>query len=65
MPDPGEYLSYGRAQAIAVTTYHGVFNSNPRIDNAQTVVLDDAHAGEGAVAGLWSVTAKRQRGHPV
>ena len=38
----GEFLSYNRAQAVAVTTYHGAFNSNPRIDNA--------HAAEGAVA---------------
>ena len=51
---PGDFRSYNRAQAVAVTTYHGVFNSNPRIDAAQTLVLDDAHAGEGA-----------QRGHPV
>ena len=51
-----------RAQAVAVTTYHGVFNSNPRIDAAQTLVLDDAHAGEGAVADLWPVTAKRSEG---
>ena len=59
---PGDFRSYNRAQAVAVTTYHGVFNSNPRIDAAQTLVLDDAHAGEGAVADLWPVTAKRSEG---
>jgi hypothetical protein len=39
-----------------------VFNTNPRIDSPQTLVLDDAHAGEAAVADLWSVTAARADG---
>jgi DEAD/DEAH box helicase len=60
--DAADYLAYNRGQAIAVTTYHGIFNTNPRIDAAQTMVLDDAHAGEGAVADLWSVTAERDEG---
>jgi Helicase C-terminal domain/Type III restriction enzyme, res subunit len=58
----GDFLAFNRAQAVAITTYHGVFNSNPRIDAAQTLVLDDAHAGEAAVADLWSVTAERGEG---
>lgn len=56
--DPGEFLAYQRAQKVAITTYHGVFNSNPRID-AQALVLDDAHAAEGPVASLWSIEAIR------
>jgi hypothetical protein len=60
--DPSEFMAYNRAQAIAVTTYNGVFNSNPRIDAAQTLILDDSHAGEGAVADLWSVAAGRTAG---
>lgn len=60
--DPGDFMAYSRGQAIAITTYHGLFNSKPRIDGAQTLVLDDAHAGEGAVANLWSVTALRTDG---
>lgn len=56
--DAGEFLAFQRAQKIAITTYHGVFNTNPRIE-AQALVLDDAHAAEGAVADLWSVEAHR------
>jgi len=37
---------------LAVAGYSQVFNSNPRLDSAQTLILDDAHAGEDAVAGV-------------
>jgi hypothetical protein len=56
--DRADYTAFMRANAIAITNYHSVFNSNPAIE-AQTLVLDDAHAGEGAVADLWSVAAER------
>jgi hypothetical protein len=48
-----------RGRAVAISTYHAVFNSNPRLDSAQTLVLDDAHAGEEPVASLWSISAPR------
>jgi Helicase C-terminal domain len=60
--DRADYTAFMRANAIAITNYHSVFNSNPAIE-AQTLVLDDAHAGEGAVADLWSVAA--ERGEPL
>jgi hypothetical protein len=60
--DRAGYTAFMRANAIAITNYHSVFNSNPAIE-AQTLVLDDAHAGEGAVADLWSVSA--ERGEPL
>ena len=53
-----DFTAFQRAQKIAITTYHGVFNINPRIE-AQALVLDDAHAAEGPVANLWSVEAER------
>jgi Helicase C-terminal domain len=54
-----DFSRFLRARAVAVSTYHAVFNSNPRLDSAQTLVLDDAHAGEGPVADLWSIRATR------
>jgi hypothetical protein len=60
--DRADYTAFIRANAIAITNYHGVFNSNPAIE-AHTLVLDDAHAGEGAVADLWAVNA--ERGEPL
>jgi hypothetical protein len=35
-----------RGEVLAVAGYSQVFNSNPRLDSAQTLILDDAHAGE-------------------
>ena len=52
-------LRYTNAQAIAVTTYWSIFNSNPPLSDAQVLILDDAHAAEGAVAGPWSITIER------
>lgn len=49
-----DYTAFMRANAIAITNYHSAFDSDPAIE-AQTLVLDDAHAGEAAVADLWSV----------
>jgi hypothetical protein len=56
--DAAAFTAFQRAQKVAITTYSGVFNVNPRVE-AQTLVLDDAHAAEGPVANLWSVEAKR------
>ncbi len=50
---------YRSAKAVAVTTYAHVFNSNPAIDDAELLVLDDAHAAADSVASPWSLMVKR------
>jgi hypothetical protein len=50
--------AFESGNAVAITNYHHIFNSSPKIE-AQTLILDDAHAGEPAVAGRWSIEAKR------
>ncbi len=52
--------SYEAGDSIAVTTYSTIFNSNPKIGDAQTIVFDDAHAAENYVAGVWSITIERE-----
>lgn len=47
-----EYLS---GKAIAISTYSGLFNTNPKLNDAKVIILDDAHAGENYIASLWSV----------
>ncbi len=59
--DVADFTAFQRAQKVAITTYNGVFNIRPRIE-AQTLVLDDAHAAEGPVANHWSVEAPRGGG---
>ncbi|MDH6700445.1 DEAD/DEAH box helicase [Streptomyces sp. MAA16] len=50
---------YTSANAIAVSVYSHVFNANPALDDAQMLLLDDAHAAEGYVAGPWSLEISR------
>ncbi|WP_413115327.1 DEAD/DEAH box helicase [Streptomyces sp. CY1] len=50
---------YTSANAIAVSVYSHVFNANPALDDAQLLLLDDAHAAEGYVAGPWSLEVSR------
>jgi hypothetical protein len=50
---------YRSAHVIAVSTYSGIFNTNPEFSNAQTIVLDDAHGGESYISALWSLVITR------
>jgi hypothetical protein len=50
--------AFEAGSATAVTNYHHIFNSDPKID-PQALVLDDAHAGEPAVAGRWTIDVER------
>ncbi len=54
------YGKYATGTAIGVTTYSGVFNVNPRLNDANTILLDDAHAGGEYIAQLWSLVIPRE-----
>ncbi len=60
--DKADVTKYTRHQAIAIAAYNAVFNSDPKLENPQTLILDDAHAGEGPVSSTWSISAKRDGG---
>lgn len=57
--DTDDFNTFESSSALAVTTYSGVFNTNPRIDSANLLILDDAHAGEDFIASLWNVEIHR------
>ena len=57
--DPNGFSAFQDSSAIAVTTYSAVFNTNPRIDSANLLILDDAHASEDFIASLWNVEINR------
>jgi hypothetical protein len=57
--DPIQRARFTSAEAVAVSVYHHVFNTNPGIAGAGTLLVDDAHAGEQPVASAWSITVKR------
>ncbi|WPP32274.1 DEAD/DEAH box helicase [Streptomyces sp. CL7] len=58
--NPAHQAQYEAGEAIAVSVYSHVFNSNPALDNAGMLVLDDAHAAEGYVASPWSLSISRK-----
>ncbi|AOW90899.1 hypothetical protein BC342_35160 [Streptomyces olivaceus] len=55
-----DQAQYEAGEALAVSVYSHVFNSNPALDNADLLVLDDAHAAEGYVANPWSLVISRK-----
>ncbi len=50
---------YDGGRSIAITTYSTIFNSKPAISQPDTLLFDDAHAGEQYVADSWSVPIDR------
>jgi replicative superfamily II helicase len=55
-PDYPNINEYRLGTGIGITTYSTIFNANPRIADAETIVLDDAHAAEDYILGPWSVS---------
>ncbi len=57
--------SYRSAKATAVSTYSALFNINPEFNDAQTIILDDAHGGESYISSLWSITVRRAENYEI
>src|SRR5580658_932359 len=47
------------AEAVAVTTYSSLFNTNPFFSDANLVILDDAHSAENYVSAFWSLLIEK------
>ena len=58
--DPQAFFAYQQAKAVAITTYSGVFNTNPAINDAELIICDDAHAADNYVSSMWTVTITRK-----
>lgn len=58
--DPAETASVEGGEAIGITTYSAVFNSNPKLPPSPTLLIfDDAHAGEQFVANEYGINIRR------
>lgn len=57
---PSNKTDYQQAERIAITTYSGLFNTNTFFDNADVIILDDAHAAENYIAQYWTLRVERQ-----
>ena len=62
--DPAAAAEYRTADAVAVTTYSALFNTNPFFESPQTIVVDDAHAAENYIADMWSLRIVRSTHEP-
>jgi Rad3-related DNA helicase len=52
---PSDVAKYRQGMSVAVTTYSSVFNTHPFFDDADIIIIDDAHAAENYVSTLWSL----------
>lgn len=57
--DPPSFAKYQQGNAIAVTTYSGIFNSHPKINDAHVLVCDDAHSADSFVSSMWTLRISR------
>lgn len=46
---------YHQAKTIAITSYSGLFNSNPKTKEPDLVICDDIMAAEDAIGSLWTL----------
>lgn len=52
---PEDKAAYITANKVAVSTFSGLFNTNPFFKDPDVIVVDDIHAAENSIAGLWSL----------
>ncbi|WP_457774741.1 DEAD/DEAH box helicase [Phycobium rhodophyticola] len=53
--DPSAIAEYRQGRKLAVTTYQSLFNINPFFNDAETIIIDDAHAAENYIGKMWSL----------
>lgn len=54
-----KFSKYSSSEVIAISTYSGLFNTNPRLNNANIIICDDAHASDNYISSLWSLNITR------
>jgi Rad3-related DNA helicase len=60
---PPDYIGlsqFNAANTVAITTYSALFNSKPKFEVSDVLILDDAHSAEDYLANMWSVSIKRK-----
>lgn len=61
--DQAAKAEWQNAEAIAVTNYSSLFNTNPFFADPHVIVLDDAHSAENYISAFWSLTIE-EADHP-
>ena len=53
-------MKFATGQALAITNYSSIFNSNSYFANTDVLIFDDAHSGESYISSNWTVELKRE-----
>ncbi|MHC3124725.1 DEAD/DEAH box helicase, partial [Acinetobacter sp. GN11] len=56
---PDSKSAYLDGNRVAVTTYNSLFNTRPFFNNADVIIIDDAHAAENYLQSLWTFSVSR------
>ncbi len=56
---PDKFNEYTSGDAIAISTYSSLFNTNPRFNDPNVIICDDAHGAENYIASMWSLEIDR------
>lgn len=59
--DSEAIAEYQNCETVAVTTYSSLFNTSPFFDSPHVILVDDAHAAEQYIAGMWSMSIERSK----
>jgi len=62
--DTAAKADWQSSEALAITTYSALFNTNPFFVDPQVVILDDAHSAENYIASFWSLLIDRSEDAP-
>lgn len=52
---PNDKTDYLIARKVAVSTYNGLFNTHPFFNDPNVIIVDDVHAAENYIAGMWTL----------
>ena len=58
---PADIDKYNQAKSIAITTYSGLFNTNPKTQNPDVIICDDINAAEDAINNMWTIEIDKER----
>ena len=53
--DSAHVADWQSAEAVAVSTYSSLFNTNPFFSDPSLIILDDAHSAENYISQFWSL----------
>lgn len=55
-------MKFTSGQAMAITNYSSIFNTNSYFEGTDILIFDDAHSGESYISANWTVELDREEG---